>query len=133
MRGLLHRIAAEEPGIPLDPVESILAHLAAILNTERGDGHTHPELGVSLSSLLARWPASRADVLREIRGAIERYESRLSDIRVETIRGDSVRLAVMIHARIDDRPMRIHTDLAPTGHVTVRQCTEPESGSGPPR
>lgn len=126
MRGLLHRIASDEPGKPLETVESILEHLAAILNTERGDGHTHPELGVSLSELLARWPSSRADVLRELQATIEKHEPRMTEVRVETIPGESFRLAVMIFGRIEGRTMRIHTDLAPTGHVTVRECADPE-------
>ncbi len=121
MRGLLHRIASDEPTRPLDPVESILAHLRAILNTERGDGHTHPELGVCLQGLLVRWPASRADVLREIRDVIETYEPRLSDVRVDTIPGDAHRLAVVIHARLADQTLRIRTDLAPMGQIAVRK------------
>jgi type VI secretion system lysozyme-like protein len=124
VRGLLHRIASVEPNRPLDPVESILAHLRAILNTERGDGHTHPDLGVCLQGLLIRWPASRAEVLREIRTVIETYEPRLTDVRVDTIPGDAHRLAVVIHARLADETLRIRTDLAPMGHVGVRQVHE---------
>jgi type VI secretion system lysozyme-like protein len=119
MRGLLHRIASDEPARPLDQVESILAHLRAILNTERGDGHTHPELGVCLQSLLVRWPASRAEVLRELRACIEEYEPRLSDVRVDTIPGEAHRLAVVIHARLADQPLQIRTELAPVGQVSV--------------
>ena len=126
MRGLLHRIASDEPNRPLDPVESILAHLRAILNTERGDGHSHPELGVCLQSLLVRWPASRAEVLHQIREVIEINETRLTDIRVDTIPGDADRLAVVIHARLADQKLRIRTDLAPMGQVGVRRVHEVE-------
>lgn len=124
MRGLLHRIASDDPAAPLDPVASILSHLAAILNTERGDGHSHPELGVSLHSLLVRWPASRIEVLRELSKAIERFEPRLTEVRVDTIPSETMRLAVMIQARLADRTMSIRTELNPTGHVTVREVAE---------
>lgn len=122
-------MASSEPAKPLDAVESIVAHLTVVLNTERGDGHTHPELGVPLSLLLTRWPSSRTEVLREIKLTIERFEPRLKDVRVETVPGDGMRLAVMIYGLIDTTPLRIHTDLGPSGQTTVRVCADSE-GAG---
>lgn len=119
MRGLLHRIASDDPAKPLDPVDSILAHLRAILNTERGDGFSHPELGVALHELLVRWPTSRLELLQELRQTIETFEPRLSDVEIDTIPGDPHRLAVLIKAKFVEEDVQIRTDLAPVGQVSV--------------
>lgn len=119
MRGLLHRIASDDPNKGTGVLESIIANLQAILNTHEGDGHTCPEMGVDFLDVLARWPSSESDVLRAVAATIERFEPRLRNVRVRTLNPTAIVSCVS---------MEIVAELA--GHEKIRFLTELSRGGG---
>lgn len=119
MRGLLHRLASEDPAQGPQLLESIVSNLQAILNTHEGDGHTCPEMGVDFLDVLARWPSSESDVLRAVSATIERFEPRLRNVRVRTLDPGAVVSVVS---------MEIVAELR--GHEKIRFLTELSRGGG---
>lgn len=119
MRGLMHRLASDDPAKGGGVLESIVANLQAILNTHEGDGYTCPEMGVDFLDVLSRWPSSESDVLRAVAATIERFEPRLRNVRVRTLNPGVV---VSIVA------MEIVAELA--GHEKIRFLTELSRGGG---
>jgi type VI secretion system protein len=122
VRGLLHRIASDNPSHKERTVESVLENLHAILNSEQGGGLCAPELGLDLQKLLVRWPSSRHGVLLQIKEVISRYEPRLRNVEVTFLPEESPnRIAVLIAAELGGRAFRAKTELASPGGIAVRK------------
>ena len=122
MRGLLHRIASGDPKRRTDRIRSIVANLHAILNTQKGDGHSSPDLGVDLLELLARWPSSESEVMQAVSETIRRYEPRLRNVRVRRVeleRGSTVMMEISAELA-DDEHLRLLTELSRNGRVHIR-------------
>jgi len=65
-------------------IESIVAHLQRILNTRQGDVPIADDYGVpELTHFLYAYPDSVREIESSIQQAIEKYEPRLSGIKVE--------------------------------------------------
>lgn len=123
MRGLLHRLASDDPQQPPDVARSVVENVRAILNTQQGDGYTCPDMGVDFVDLLSRWPSSETDVLRAISVTIERFEPRLSNVRVRSVRSSDSATSVAIEITADFRGrdrLRLLTELSQNGRVDVR-------------
>ena len=123
MRGLLHRLASDDPSRECHLLESIVANLQAILNTHEGDGHTCPEMGVDFLDVLSRWPSSETDVLRAVSTTIERFEPRLRNVRVRTLNkgepASTVSMEIVADFHGHDR-VRLFTELSRGGGFKVR-------------
>lgn len=107
--------------------DSILQHLTRMLNTRRGGPLIHPDdYGmIDLSDVINNYPDSISDVQKAIRTAIDKYEPRLRDVRVEYVESgeDILTLKFKITARIALEKGRelvsFETFIKPTGQVQV--------------
>jgi type VI secretion system protein len=106
-RTLLERLADPRPGAPRTVAQntdllaaSVLAHLRRMLNSWHGQTPTMPDYGIpTLSELIHTFPDSSVILSRAIRHSIEKYEPRLTRVRVAI-------------TEIDDDPMNVHFDIS---------------------
>jgi len=119
MRGFLHRLAREVPTAPLAPVDSVVGHLQALLNTQRGSGPCAPSFGVELDVLLRRWPDSRAEILSRLHRTIEACEPRLENLKLSALNASPGRLRILIEADLGTHPLELQTELTSAGEFSI--------------
>jgi type VI secretion system lysozyme-like protein len=135
-RTLLERISDEGTGVGQRSradeargaaVDSVLRHLRRMLNTVHDDSLTVPDYGiVDLTGLLRDVPDSIEHVRASILASINRYEKRLTDVRVTHVpdpeHGDVLRFRITARLVGDRGPSRVQveTTVEPTGHVRVQ-------------
>lgn len=65
---------------------SVLSHLARLLNTRQGSAATQPDYGLpDFNDLVTRFPDAIQELKREIKRQVEKYEPRLTRVRVNHI------------------------------------------------
>ena len=106
-------------------IESIVEHLRFLLNTRIGEAVTAPDYGIEdLSDLTHAFPEAADIWKRSIRATIEKYEPRLSSVRVRHAETDDpLVVAFEISARLthgDKRtPLRLQTQVDPKGEFKI--------------
>jgi len=109
----------------VDEVESIAAHLRALLNTRRGDCATAPEYGVvDFADMVHEFPAAIQQLSRSIRATIMEFEPRLKGIAVRHVAGeDPLALRFEISAQLargrGGKGLRFTTTVRPGGRIDV--------------
>jgi type VI secretion system protein len=89
-RSILERLADPRPNAPRTTqqndrqiVASVLEHLAKMLNTRRGNAPVAPDYGIpDMVDMVHSFPVSIRIMELAIRNTIERYEPRLTNVRV---------------------------------------------------
>ena len=125
-RGLLSRLASADPSRPIDEIQSILGNLRALLNTREGDSLSAPDFGIiDLSDLVHNFPNAAQYMQRSIRETINRYEPRLTNVRVRAVQSeDPLKVVFEVSARLThDRRrglVRVRTEVLPNGRVEVQ-------------
>lgn len=123
-RALLSRIGARDTR-PMDPVESIAAHLRVLLNTRRGDCVTAPEFGIlDFSDVVHEFPGGIQHLAKSIRSTVLQYETRLRNVAVRHVPDENpLSLRFEITAQIADgrtaRTLKFATTVKPGGRVDV--------------
>jgi type VI secretion system protein len=118
-RALLSRIAGTPP---TGEVESIVAHLRALLNTRRGDAVTVPGFGLVGLADMAHDPGAAREVAGAVRAAILEYEPRLKNATVRHVPDGGLVLRFEIVGELGgagSRKVRIATAFRPGGRVDV--------------
>lgn len=124
-RGLLSRLSSQSPSRENDEVQSIISNLRAILNTRVGDSPAAPDFGViDLCDLYHDFPNATQFLQRSIRDTIQKYEPRLSSVRVRpAVSEDPLTLVFDISARLaNDRKrglVRVRTQVSHGGRVEI--------------
>lgn len=124
-RGLLSRLHSDDPSRPIDEVRSILGNLRALLNARLGNASAAPDFGVvDLCDMIHTFPDSTISVQRSIRDTIQKYEPRLTSIRVRSVASeDPLTLVFEVSARLtSDRKrglVRVRTEVSSSGRVQV--------------
>lgn len=124
-RGLLGRLASSTPARSSDEVQSIIGNLRAILNTRLGDSPAAADFGVvDLSDLYHDFPDATQFLQRSIRDTIQKYEPRLTSVRVRPASSeDPLTLVFDISARLaSDRKrglVRVRTQVNHGGRVEI--------------
>ncbi len=104
---------------------SIGRNLERIFNTRVGSAQAQMDLGLPPpNELIPHWPESSADLQRAIERCLEKYEPRLTHVRVVPLPIDSERLQLRfrITARQKgfDEVVRFETSMGQSGAVTCR-------------
>ncbi len=95
-------------------INSIIRNLSNILNTRIGSAQTAPDLGTpDFTDLLGRPKGESFEELKKIiKGVIERYEPRLSNVKIqEEVNGDdpfSLSFRIECEVNTDEGKMDIH-------------------------
>lgn len=124
-RGLLGRLASSNPSRTPDEVQSIIGNLRAILNTRLGDSPAAADFGViDLADLYHDFPNATQYLQRSIRDTIQKYEPRLTSVRVRPAPSeDPLTLVFDISARLThDRRrglVRVRTQVNHGGRVDI--------------
>jgi len=124
-RGLLGRLASSNPSRLSDEVQSIIGNLRAILNTRLGDSPAASDFGViDLADLYHDFPNATQYLQRSIRDTIQKYEPRLTSVRVRPAPSeDPLTLVFDISARLaNDRRrglVRVRTQVNHGGRVDI--------------
>ena len=120
-RALLSRIAG---GGPTDELESIVAHLRALLNTRVGESPCAPRLGVAdFADVVHAFPGGAQQLAASMRATILEHEPRLKAVSVRHLPSSGeLTLRFEIVAQRADRPgrsLRLATTVRPGGRVEV--------------
>ena len=120
-RGLLSRIAGAGPA---DEVESIVAHVRALLNTRAGDAVCAPTLGVpDFSDLVHAFPGGIQQLAAAMRATILEREPRLRAVSVRHVPvPNELLLRFDIVAQLAARggkALRMSTTVRPGGRIDV--------------
>lgn len=111
---------------PRRVIDSVLRHLRRILNTKQGNVLIAEDYGVpDFSDFLNALPDSIRDIERNIRTAIQKYEPRLSGVRVNFIPQEedplSLRFQIMARLAMDAKTqVSIETIVDADGKVEIR-------------
>ena len=106
-------------------IESIVEHLRHLLNTRIGEAVTVPDYGIEdLSDLTTSFPDATDIWKRSIRATIEKYEPRLTNVRVRHAETDNpLVVAFEISARLshgDKRaPLKLQTQVDTKGEFKI--------------
>lgn len=123
-RALLSRIAARDTR-PIETVDSIAAHLRALLNTRRGDCVTAPDFGIlDFADVVHEFPGGIQQLAKSIRSTVLQYEPRLKNVSVRHVPDESpLALRFEITAQVAEgrtaRTLRFATTVKPGGRVDV--------------
>ena len=124
-RGLLARIVSGSR-VDCDPasdLEAIVEHLRALLNTRRGDAGTAPDYGLEdLADLADAFPDAANIWKKSIQETVEKYEPRLTKVRVRHIPNEDVfTIAFEISARLasDQKAVCVQTKVDRKGVFDV--------------
>lgn len=108
-------------------VDSVLEHLQRILNTRHGSVQIAEDYGLpDFTDIVNNYPESIRDLERSIRHMIQKYEPRLSGVRVNFIpqENDMLSLSFKIVARLelDDQkmPVLFESQVDTSGKVSVK-------------
>ncbi len=105
--------------------QSILANLRRVLATRQGHAPAQPDLGTpSPSELIQDHPACIPRLQRTLGSCIQRYEPRLTAVRVRQVptEGEAVGLRFHISAELADgsrQPLSFTTDVDHSGRVNL--------------
>jgi len=111
---------------PRRVIDSVLRHLRRILNTKQGNVLIAEDYGVpDFSDFLNALPDSIRDIEKNIRAALQKYEPRLSGVRVNFIpqEDDPLSLRFQITARLAmdaKTQVFIETIVGADGQVEIR-------------
>jgi type VI secretion system protein len=105
-------------------VQGIVEHLRFLLNTRVGEAVTVPDYGIQdLSDLSKLFPEAAEVWEHSIRDTIEKYEPRLTNVRVRHRPTDNpLIIAFTIVARLtagDGKPIQLETQADHTGHFEI--------------
>jgi type VI secretion system protein len=123
------RIAARTVRVDSDSLlASIAYNLERIFNTRVGSAQAQMDLGLPPpNELIPFWPESSATLQRAIELCLERYEPRLTHVRVAALPIDTERLSLRFRIagrlRGFDEPVRFETALGQSGQVSCRSAT----------
>ena len=120
-RALLSRIAG---GGPVDEVESIVAHVRALLNTRLGEAPCAPTLGIAdFADVVHTFPGGIQQLSASMRATILENEPRLRAVTVRHLGGDDplvVRFEISAQpAARGARPLKLSTTIRPGGRIDV--------------
>ena len=104
---------------------SISHNLERIFNTRVGSAQAQMDLGLPPpNELIPYWPESSADLQRALETCIEKYEPRLTQVRVVPLPIDAERLElrfrITARQRGFDDPVRFETSMGQSGAVSCR-------------
>ena len=104
---------------------SIGRNLERIFNTRVGSAQAQMDLGLPPpNELIPHWPESAADLQRAIEVCIEKYEPRLTHVRVVPLPIDveqlQLRFRITARQKGFDDPVRFETAMGQSGAVTCR-------------
>ncbi|MGQ9695130.1 MAG: type VI secretion system baseplate subunit TssE [Thermodesulfobacteriota bacterium] len=111
---------------PRRVIDSVLRHLRRILNTKQGNVLIAEDYGVpDFSDFLNALPDSIRDIERNIRTAIQKYEPRLTGVRVNFIPQEedplSLRFQIMARLAMDAKTqVSIETIVDADGQVEIK-------------
>jgi type VI secretion system protein len=124
-RGLLSRIAGGDAA-PVEEVESILAHLNALLNARQNESPCVPQYGiVDLSDIVYAFPAAVSQLVKSIRETIAEFEPRLKNVTVPQQQDDNplvLRFEIVAQLALRARSsgtLRFATTVLPGGRIEV--------------
>jgi type VI secretion system protein len=125
-RGLFSKLknAGKSGGRKVDPIDSILEHIRALLNTRKGDSASAPDFGVhSFIDLVHNFPGAAQILLRSIKATIITYEPRLKNVNVRHVpEEDPLLLRYEISGQLagnDRRALRFNTQISAGGRTKV--------------
>lgn len=114
----------------LDPkrmIDSVIRHLEQILNTRRGSAQIADDFGIpDFSDYKSAYPDCQRDLERAIRHTIQKYEPRLTSVRVKFIEQEEDPLSVsfQITARLvlegQKDPVVFESILGSDGRISIR-------------
>jgi len=110
---------------PKRTIDSVVRHLQRLLNTRQGSAQIAEDYGSpDFAHLLQGGPEAPVDVETVIRDVIEKYEPRLTGVRVRYAAHDDEKLTHRfdVQARIqgDARPIYLETLVGLDGHIQVK-------------
>ncbi len=112
---------------PKRMIDSVIRHLEQILNTRRGCAQIADDFGIpDFSEYKSAYPDSQRDLERAIRHTIQKYEPRLTSIRVKFLDQEEEMLSVsfQIIARLVLEEQRdavvLESVLGADGRITIR-------------
>lgn len=112
---------------PKRMIDSIVRHLERMLNTRRGSAQIGEDYGIpDVTDLTSGLPDTLRDLERMIRNMIQKYEPRLTAVRIKFIPQDENMLAVsfQIVARLilegEKDPVVFESVMDSDGKVTIR-------------
>jgi type VI secretion system protein len=110
---------------PRRTIDSILRHLQRILNTKRGNVPIAEDYGVpDFTDLLRSYPDLVRDFERSIKQTIQKYEPRLSGVRLNLIPPDedvlSLRFQIVAKLTINQENLFIETVLDSDGKMSIK-------------
>ena len=105
--------------------ESIMRHVQHMLNTRQGSVETLPEYGLAdFNDMVSRFPDAINEIRRMIKGALDQYEPRLGNVKIEHIvdKDNPLALKFEITARLSGQRQSIwfETVLESDGRATIR-------------
>lgn len=133
-RGLLERLADPRPEAvrttqqnEAQIISSILEHLGKMLNTRRGNAPVAPDYGIpDMVDMVHSFPQSIRQVEQAIRATIEKYEPRLSNVRVRYAGSEDdvftlhFQVTAMLTPSATKKAVSFETRVADNGEVSVR-------------
>jgi type VI secretion system protein len=110
---------------PKKILDSVVHHLQRLLNTHQGSASIAPDYGIpDLMHLLQRGPDAAYEVENIIRDTIEKYEPRLTGVRVRFVTLDDGQLSLRFHIqgklRLDAKPVTLETVVSSDGSIQVK-------------
>ncbi len=123
-RALLSRLGARDTR-PIDPVDSIVANLRALLNTRRGNSVSAPDFGIlDFADVVHEFPGGIQQLAKSIRSTVLAYEPRLKNVAVRHVPDENpLALRFEITAQVAEgravRTLRLATTVKPGGRVDV--------------
>lgn len=122
--GLFRRLSAREhDSFGVNQQESILQHLAVLLNTRQGSSALDAEYGMpDMTDVVHNIPAGIPALSRMIADAIQRYEPRLKGVavRASARAHESLSLSFEVRAQlVGGGTLRFETRVSQGGQVTV--------------
>jgi len=108
-----------------DTRDSVLNHLRSICFTRRGSMLTCPELGViDVSELLHSFPDAITEMSRTLKQAIQTYEPRLANVRIQHIPTEDMTLRYSVTAQLvlesKRLPVQFETSIDASRAISVR-------------
>ena len=133
-RSILERLANRHPEVSRTTKQdegqllaSILEHVGKMLNTRRGNAPVAPDYGIpDVVDMVHSFPESIRIMEQAIRDTLEKYEPRLSNIRVrhseleEDIFSLHFEVTAVLVPSGSKRPVRFETKVDNNGEVSVR-------------
>lgn len=108
-------------------VDSVLDHLRKILNVRQGSVESLPDYGLpDINGLAAKFPNALYELKLEIKSCIDKYEPRLSNVRVEPVQDEDnplyfkFEITASLQVGPSGNSIWFETTLDPSGKATIR-------------